>query len=73
MSNLSQLGLALFQEDAISVILAAVILLVAIVGAIYLTHRDHTHRKKQDVSAQIKVTKKDRLKIIPMVSEKLVK
>ncbi|MES2204114.1 MAG: hypothetical protein V4496_02730 [Pseudomonadota bacterium] len=66
MSNLSQLGLALFQEDAISVILAAVILLVAIVGAIYLTHRDHTHRKKQDIAAQIKVTKQDRLKIISM-------
>ena len=64
MSNLNKLGLALFQEDAISVILAAVILLVAIVGAIYLTHRDHTHRKKQDVATQIKVTKKDRLKIV---------
>ena len=66
MSNLVQIGLALFQDDAILVILAAVILLVAIVGAIYLTHRDHTHRKKQDVSAQIKVTKKDRLKIIAL-------
>ena len=65
-SNLTQLGLALFQEDAVSVILAAIILLVAIVGAIYLTHRDHTHREKQDISAQIKVTKKDRLKIISM-------
>ena len=64
MSTLSQIGLALFQDDAISVILAAVILLVAIVGAIYLTHRDHTHRKKQDVAAQINVTKKDRLKIV---------
>ena len=63
-SNLVQIGLALFQDDTILVILAAVILLVAIVGAIYLTHRDHTHRKKQDVSEQIKVTKKDRLKII---------
>jgi len=64
MSNLTQLGLALFQEDAISVILAAVILLVAIIGAIYLTHREHTHRKKQDIDAQINVTKKDRLKIV---------
>lgn len=66
MSNLSQLGLLLFQEDALSVILAAVILLVAIVGAIYLTHREHRHSKKQDIAAQIKVTKKDRLKIISL-------
>lgn len=64
MSNLVQIGLALFQEDAISVILAAVILLVAIVGAIYITHREHRHSKKQDIAAQIKVTKKDRLKIV---------
>lgn len=69
-SNLVSLGLALFREDALSVELAAVLLLVAIVGAIYLTHREHTSRKKQDISAQIKVTKKERLKIVSMVSEK---
>lgn len=65
-SNLTQLGLALFQDDAISVILAAVILLVAIVGAIYLTHREKERSKKQDIAAQIKVTKEDRLKIIKL-------
>lgn len=62
--TLSQLGLALFQQDALSVELVAVILLIAIVGAIYLTHREHTHRKKQVIARQHAVTKKDRLKIV---------
>lgn len=65
-SNLSQLGFALFREDALSVELAAVILLVAVVSALYLTHRRHTHRKRQNVASQIKVTKKDRLRIVSM-------
>jgi len=72
-TNLVALGLTLFREDALAVELAAVILLVAIVSAIYLTHRKHTHRKRQQISEQIKVTKKDRLQIISMASEKLIK
>ena len=63
-SNLVKLGMALFGNDALSVELAAVILLVAIVGAIYLTHREHRHYKKQQISEQIKATKKDRLRLV---------
>jgi NADH-quinone oxidoreductase subunit J len=63
-NNLTQFGLALFGQDALTVELAAAILLVAIVGAIYLTHRTHTHRKKQNIAQQHSATKKNRLKII---------
>lgn len=63
--NLTQLGLMLFSQDALAVELAAVILLVAMVGAIYLTHRrTYAHRKKQVIAEQHKVTKQSRLKIV---------
>lgn len=65
-SNLTQIGLALYSQDGLTIELAAAILLVAMVGAIYLTHRSHTNRKKQDIAQQHQVTKKDRLKIISM-------
>lgn len=63
-NNLAQIGLTLFREDALSIELAAMILLISVVGALYLTHRQHTHRKKQNIATQIRVSKKDRLRII---------
>lgn len=63
-SNLTQIGLALFGQEALTIELAAAILLVAIIGAIYLTHRTHSYRKKQVISKQHQATKQDRLKII---------
>ncbi len=63
-NNLTQLGLALFSQDNLNVELAAAILLVAIIGAIYLTHRKDGYRKKQIIAQQHKATKHDRLKIV---------
>ena len=63
-SNVSALGQALYHNYIIPFELAACLLFVAIVSAIYLTHRPPQHRKKQSVSAQISVKKEDRLRII---------
>ncbi|MCD8500261.1 MAG: NADH-quinone oxidoreductase subunit J [Gammaproteobacteria bacterium] len=60
--DLRSLGIALYSDYPSLVELAAVILLVGIVGAIYLTHETRVHRKKQIIAEQHKVTKQDRLK-----------
>jgi len=49
--------------------IAAVILLVAIVAAISLTHRRRMTTKYQNPSEQVTVKKADRLKVVSMPSE----
>lgn len=63
-SNIQALGQVLYHNYIIPFELAACLLFVAIIAAIYLTHRPPQSRKKQSVSAQISVKKQDRLKII---------
>ena len=46
------------------------ILLVAIIAAIRLTHRRRSETKYQNPSAQIAVRKADRVRIVSMPSEK---
>jgi NADH-quinone oxidoreductase subunit J len=67
-SNTKALGRVLYTEYVFAFEIAAVILLVAIVAAISLTMRKRTHTKYQNPSAQIRVTKADRLRIIKMQS-----
>jgi NADH-quinone oxidoreductase subunit J len=50
--------------------IAAMILLVAIIAAIALTHRRRRGTKHQDPSAQIRVHRDDRLRIVKMTAEK---
>ncbi len=68
-SNTKELGRVLYTEHVYSFEIAAVILLVAIIAAIALTFRRRVGTKKQNISQQIKVQAKDRLKIIDMKSE----
>ena len=68
-SNTEQLGMALFTEHLYALEIAAVILLVAIIAAIGLTLRKRPTTKYQDVSRQVRVKAKDRLKIIKMPAE----
>ncbi|MFT5657643.1 MAG: NADH-quinone oxidoreductase subunit J [Gammaproteobacteria bacterium] len=68
-SNTKALGSVLYTEYVLAFEIAAVILLVAIVAAISLTMRKRTHTKYQNPSAQIRVTKADRLRIVKMPSE----
>jgi NADH-quinone oxidoreductase subunit J len=50
--------------------IAAVVLLVAIVAAIALTHRVRRETKHQDPGEQVKVRPQDRLRVLSMPSEK---
>ena len=62
--NTKNLGYFLYTEFILAFEIAGVILLLAIVSAITLTHKKNTLAKYQNPSEQISVTKSDRLKII---------
>ncbi len=67
-SNTKELGGVLYTDYVFAFEVAAVILLVAIIAAIALTMRKRELTKYQSPSAQIKVRKADRLRIIKMPS-----
>jgi NADH-quinone oxidoreductase subunit J len=68
-SNTQALGMLLYTEYVYPFEIAAVILLVAIIAAIALTHRRREGLKTQDPSQQGKVRKADRLRVVKMASE----
>ena len=65
-SNTRALGELLYTHYLYPFELAAVILLIAIVAAIVLTMRQRTGMKAQDISAQVAVRAKDRVRIVKM-------
>jgi NADH-quinone oxidoreductase subunit J len=65
-SNTKELGRVLYTEYLLPFELAAVVLLIAMVAAIALTLRERRGAKAQDVGAQVRVKRDDRLKIIKM-------
>jgi NADH-quinone oxidoreductase subunit J len=65
-SNTGALGELLYTKYLYPFELAAVILLLAIVAAIVLTMRQRTGLKQQDVSAQVSVRARDRVRIVKM-------
>jgi NADH-quinone oxidoreductase subunit J len=69
-SNTRVLGTALFTRYAYPAQLAAVILLVASVAAIVLTLRRRKDGKFQDISSQVAVRAKDRVRVVKMEAEK---
>jgi NADH-quinone oxidoreductase subunit J len=69
-SNTKALGAVLYTDYVLAFEIAAVILLVAIIAAISLTMRKRSKTKYQSPSAQIKVRKGDRLRIIKMPSSR---
>ena len=68
-SNTEALGRLLYTEYVYPFEIAAVILLVAIVAAIALTHRRREGLKTQNPSKQTLVKKGDRLRVIKMAGE----
>jgi NADH-quinone oxidoreductase subunit J len=68
-SNTKELGRILYTEYLLPFELAAVVLLVAMVAAIALTFRGRKDVKSQDIAAQVRVKKSDRLKIVSMCAE----
>ena len=69
-SNTRELGLLIYTDYAYPFEIAAVILLVAIVAAIALTLRRRKDTKYIDPSRQLRVRRKDRVRMVSMPSEK---
>jgi len=68
-SNVRELGRVMYTVYVYPFEIASVILLVAIIAAITLTHRRRPATKRQDPVEQIKVKRDDRLRIVEMKSE----
>jgi NADH-quinone oxidoreductase subunit J len=68
-SNTAALGRLLYTDYVYPFEIAAVILLVAIVAAIALTHRRREGGKLQNPSEQVLVKKADRMRVIKVSSE----
>ena len=68
-SNTFELGQLLYTQYLYPFEIAAVILLVAIVAAITLTMRDRPGQKVQDISRQVAVRAKDRVRVVKMDAE----
>jgi NADH-quinone oxidoreductase subunit J len=69
-SNTRELGRLIYTDYVYPFEIAAVILLVAIVAAIALTLRRRKDTKYIDPSEQLKVRRKDRVRMVSMPSEK---
>ncbi|MGC1816032.1 MAG: NADH-quinone oxidoreductase subunit J [Casimicrobiaceae bacterium] len=69
-SNTSALGMLLYIDYVYPFEIAAVVLLVAIVAAIALTHRQRRESKHQDPGVQVNVRRADRVRLVSMPSEK---
>ena len=67
-SNTKELGKLLYSEYLYPLEIAAVILLVAIIAAIALTLRERKDSKSQNPSEQVRVKRKDRIKLVKMKS-----
>ena len=72
-SNTRAIGMVLYTDNILGFELAAMILLVAIIAAITLTHRaPRRNGKHQDIVKQIMTDSKQRVKLVSMKAEKLV-
>ncbi len=69
-SNVKELGRALFSDYVYPFELASIILLVGMIAAIVLTHRGPKKSKNTNPSRQIAVKAKDRVRVLQMPVEK---
>ncbi|HEY2970112.1 MAG TPA: NADH-quinone oxidoreductase subunit J [Casimicrobiaceae bacterium] len=69
-SNTKALGLQIYTDYAYPFEIAAMILLVAIIAAIALTHRRRRETKYQNPAEQVRVHRNDRLRILNIPAEK---
>lgn len=69
-SNTEALGLVLYTDYLLAFEMAAIILLVAIISAITLVHRETMRRKQQNIVQQIMTRSSDRVTLVSMKSEK---
>ncbi|MCX7114768.1 MAG: NADH-quinone oxidoreductase subunit J [Gammaproteobacteria bacterium] len=66
--NMTQIGMVLYTNYVYPFELAAVVLLIAMIAAITLTHRENTRSKKQDIRAQLMTRPEDRVKLVSIDS-----
>jgi NADH-quinone oxidoreductase subunit J len=69
-SNTRALGLQIYTDYAYPFEIAAMILLVAIIAAIALTHRRRRETKHQNPTEQVRVHRNDRLRVLNIPAEK---
>ncbi len=69
-SNTRQLGRLLYTFYVYPFEIAALILLVAIIAAIVLTHRKRKDSKYQNPAQQVRVKRSDRVRLVKMKAEK---
>ncbi len=67
-SNITVLATQLYTDYVYPFELAAVLLLIAIIAAITLVHRNELHRKKQSISEQVNVQAKDRVRLVSIAT-----
>lgn len=70
LSNTQEIGRVLYTDYVFAFELAAVLLLVAIISAITLAHRNAQRSKRQNVTDQIMTRSRDRIELISMKTEK---
>lgn len=63
-SNITVLALQLYTDYVYPFELAAVLLLIAIIAAIALVHRNKINRKNQNIAEQVSVQAKDRMRLV---------
>jgi NADH-quinone oxidoreductase subunit J len=71
-SHIGALGLLLYTEYLFAFEIAAVLLLVAIIAAIMLTHRRRESTKHQDPSRQVRIKRAERVRLVSMAAEQTV-
>jgi NADH-quinone oxidoreductase subunit J len=69
-SNTKELGMLLYTEYVYPFELAAVLLLVAMVAAITLTHRKRTDTRQMNPADQVKVKRADRIRMVNLKPQK---
>jgi NADH-quinone oxidoreductase subunit J len=69
-SNTKALGRLLYVDYVYPFEIAAVVLLVAIIAAIALTHRERKERKHQVPGLQVKARRENRVRLVNLPSEK---
>jgi len=65
-SNTEAIGLAIFTEYVFAFELAAVLLLIAIIAAITLAHRNIVRSKRQNINQQLMTRAKDRITLVTL-------
>jgi len=69
-SNTRALGRLIYVDYVYPFEIAAVLLLVAIIAAIALTHRKRRESRHQDPGRQVKVRRQDRIRLLDIPAEK---